>query len=294
MKKALAIDVGGTKIYSAIIDETGKILSEIEKHATPKTLEEIRLTFKNIIKKYESEVDIVAFSTCGEVNNENTKIVGSTGNIAKEYPTLNFSSLSTKPVFVENDANCAAWAEYKIGASKGTSTSVMVTFGTGVGGGIIINNRLFKGKSGAAGAMHFKMYPDKRRKCTCGGWDCFEIYTSGPGLTKTAIEISKNPDITTYDIFDGVKKQDSQMLEIYNRWHRDIIAGFIGLANLFDTECIVLSGSLAQFVDTESVEQKINEEIVTAPTKIYKATAGNYSGMIGAALLAFEKGDLHG
>ena len=63
MKKALAIDVGGTKIYSAIIDETGKILSEIEKHATPKTLEEIRLTFKNIIKKYESEVNIVAFST---------------------------------------------------------------------------------------------------------------------------------------------------------------------------------------------------------------------------------------
>lgn len=294
MKKALAIDVGGTKIYSAIIDETGKILSEIEKHATPKTLEEIRLTFKNIIKKYESEVDIVAFSTCGEVNNENTKIVGSTGNIAKEYPTLNFSSLSTKPVFVENDANCAAWAEYKIGASKGTATSVMVTFGTGVGGGIIINNRLFKGKSGAAGAMHFKMYPDKRRKCTCGGWDCFEIYTSGPGLTKTAIEISKNPNITTYDIFDGVKKQDSQMLEIYNRWHRDIIAGFIGLANLFDPECIVLSGSLAQFVDTESVEQKVNEEIVTAPTKIYKATAGNYSGMIGAALLAFEKGELHG
>ncbi len=294
MKKALAIDVGGTKIYNAIINENGEIIGEIEKHHTPKTFTEIEQQFKEIINKHENDVDIIAFSTCGEVNNENTKIVGSTGNIAKEYPTMAFSSLSTKPVFVENDANCAAWAEYKIGASKGTATSVMVTFGTGVGGGIIINKHLFKGKSGAAGAMHFKMYPDQRRQCTCGGWDCFEIYTSGPGLTKTAIEITKNPDITTYDIFDGVNKKDAQMIEIYNRWHSDIIAGFIGLANLFDPECIVLSGSLAQFVDTQLVEQKVNKEIVTSPTKIYKATAGNYSGMIGAALLAFGKGDLNG
>ena len=136
MKKALAIDVGGTKIYNAIINEKGEIISEVEKHSTPKTFEEIKATFKSIIKKYESEVDVIAFSTCGAVNNQNTGIVGSTGNIAKEYPTLDFQSLSTKPVFVENDANCAAWAEYKIGASKDTTVSVMITLGTGVGGGI--------------------------------------------------------------------------------------------------------------------------------------------------------------
>ena len=111
MKKALAIDVGGTKIYNAIIDETGNIIGEVEKHSTPKTFNEIKSTFKSIIEKHENEVDVIAFSTCGAVNNQNTGIVGSTGNIAKEYPTLNFQSLSTKPVFVENDANCAAWAE---------------------------------------------------------------------------------------------------------------------------------------------------------------------------------------
>ena len=189
MKKALALDVGGTKIYNAIINENGEIISEIEKHATPKTFDEIKKTFIEIIKKHENDVDVIAFSTCGAVNNQNSKILGSTGNIAKGYPQMPFLELSTKPVFVENDANCAAWAEHEIGASVNCPTSVMITLGTGVGGGIIIDNKLLKGQNGAAGEMHFKMYSDKRRKCTCGSWDCFEIYASGTGLKITAQEM---------------------------------------------------------------------------------------------------------
>lgn len=285
MKKALAIDVGGTKIYNAIINENGEILSEIEKHSTPKNFQEIKSTFEEIIKKHENEVDVIAFSTCGAVNNENTGIVGSTGNIAKEYPTLDFKSLSKKPVFVENDANCAAWAEYKIGASKNTTVSVMITLGTGVGGGIIINGKLLKGQRGAAGEMHFKMRSDNHRKCSCGSYDCFEIYASGTGLKLTAEELSGNKDITTYDVVGGVKNNNPQMIKILDQWQNDIANGIIGLANLFDPDCVVLSGSMAEFVDTEKIENTVNSEIVTTPTKILKAQAGNYSGMIGAALL---------
>src|SRR5574344_597384 len=208
MKNALAIDVGGTKIYNAIINGKGEIIGEIEKNPTPKTIDEIKKLFQTIIKKHEQEVDIIAFSTCGAVNNANTGILGSTGNIAKEYPTMDFLSLSEKPVFVENDANCAAWAEHEIGASKGCPDSIMLTLGTGVGGGIILNNKLFKGKNGAAGEMHFKMYSDKRRPCTCGSWDCFEAYASGHGLKKTAEEMLNNKDVTTYDVIDGVKSGD--------------------------------------------------------------------------------------
>lgn len=293
MKKALALDVGGTKIYSAIIDENGNIISEIEKHETPKTFKEIEKTFQSIIQKYENEVDVIAFSTCGAVNNENSGIVGSTGNIAKEYPSMDFKSLSSKPVFVENDANCAAWAEHKIGASKGFAHSIMLTLGTGVGGGIIINNKLLKGKNGAAGEMHFKMYSDKRRKCTCGAWDCFEIYASGKGLKLTAEQILENPTITTYDVVQGAQNGDLKMQNILDRWQQDIINGIIGLANLFDPDCFVLSGSMAEFVDTKKIENTVNSEIVTTPTKIFKAQSGNYSGMIGAALLALQ-GDFNG
>ncbi len=289
-KKALAIDVGGTKIYSAVIDENGVIISDIEKNPTPKTFAEIKSLFETIINKHEKDVDVIAFSTCGAVNNENNHILGSTGNIAKGYPDMQFKDLSQKPVFVENDANCAAWAEYKIGASKGSKVSVMLTLGTGVGGGIIINNQLLKGQNGAAGEMHFKMYSDKRRKCTCGSWDCFEIYASGKGLKITAEEISHNPDITTYDVIEGVQNNDSQMIEIFDKWQNDITNGIIGLSNIFDPDCVVLSGSMAQFVNTQKIQDNANKEIITTPVEVKKAVAGNYSGMIGAALLAFEKG----
>lgn len=288
MRKALAIDVGGTKIYNTIINERGEIIEEIEKLSTPKTFGEIQKIFKDIISRRSKDVDVIAFATCGAVNNSNDGILGSTGNIAKEYPSMNFKSLSDKPVFVENDANAAAWAEHIIGASKGMADSIMITLGTGVGGGIILNNKLFKGKNGAAGEMHFKLRTDKYRKCTCGSYDCFEAYASGTGLKLTAEEISGNSDITTYDVIDGWKKQNKLMCEIFNKWQNDILAGLIGLANLFDPEAIVLSGSMAEFVDTEYLTQMVNKEIVTTPTKIIKAQAGNYSGMIGAALLALN------
>lgn len=291
MEKALAIDIGGTKIYNAIIDKNGNIISEIEKAHTPKTFAEIKSTLEDIVKRHENEVDLVAFCTCGAVNNQNTGIVGSTGNIAKEYPTMPFQSLSTKPVYVENDANCAAWAEYKIGASKNTSVSVMITLGTGVGGGIIINDMLLKGKNGAAGEMHFKMSTKKERKCTCGAWDCFECYASGNGLKKTAEEMLNNPDVTTYDVVDGVKANNPKMVEILDKWQKDIAEGLIGLADIFDPDCIVLSGSMAEFTDTKKIEDYVNSQIVTTPTTVKLAEAGNFSGMIGAALLGFDKFD---
>lgn len=288
MKKALAFDIGGTKIYSTIVDENGKIISAIDKFSTPKTLVEIESVLRQQISKYESDVDVVAIATAGAVNNANTSVIGSTGNLPKGYNTIDFQNLSKKRVFLENDANSSAWAEYKIGASKDTNVSVMLTLGTGVGGGIIINNHLLKGKSGSAGEMHFKMYPDKRRKCSCGSWDCFEIYASGTALKIDAEEALGTKDVTTYDVIDGIKNNDKKMIEIFNRWQNDIIIGIKGLANLFDPDCVVLSGSMAEFTNPKFIEKEVNADIVTTPTSIRIATSGNYSGMIGVSLLAME------
>lgn len=286
VKKALAIDVGGTKIYNTIVDENGTICAEIEKRSTPKSLEELKALFKNLFEKYEKDVDVIAIATAGAVNNENNKVISSTGNLVKGYNTLDFQALTNKKVFIENDANAAAWAEHTIGASKGSPTAIMLTLGTGVGGGIILNNKLYKGKSGGAGEMHFKMYPDKRRKCSCGSWDCFEAYASGTGLRLTAQEMLNNPEATSYDVISGLKDGCDEMKAVFNKWQNDILIGLKGLANLFDPDCFVLSGSMAEFVDTDFLEKSVNEDIVTMPVKVYKATAGNYSGMIGAALLA--------
>ena len=286
MRKALAFDIGGTKIYSTLIDESGSIASEISKFNTPKTLDGIKTILKEQINKYEEFVNVIAIATAGAVNNSNTAVIGSTGNLVSGYNTLDFQSLSDKKVFLENDANAAAWAEYKIGASRGSSVSVMLTLGTGVGGGIIINDKLLKGKSGAAGEMHFKMYPDKRRQCTCGSWDCFEIYASGTALKLDAEEMLNNKEITTYDVIDGVKQGNKKMIDILNKWQNDIIIGIKGLANIFDPDCVVLSGSMAQFTDIKYIEAEVNSDLVTTPTSIRLATAGNYAGMIGVSLLA--------
>lgn len=288
MKKALAFDIGGTKIYNTIIDENGNICGEIEKHSTPKVLDELVNLLKTTIEKYEDSIDAVAIATAGAVNNENNKVISSTANLVKGYNTIDFASLSKKDVFVENDANSAAWAEHELGSSKGCSYSVMATLGTGVGGGVILNNKLFKGKSGGAGEMHFKIYADKRRKCTCGAWDCFETYASGTGLKLTAIEMLNDPNVTTYDVIDGVKNGDEKMKKVFDRWQEHILVGLVGLANLFDPDCLVLSGSMAEFVDTDFLENGVNSQIVTAPTKVYKATTGNYAGMLGVALLALN------
>ena len=288
MKKALAFDIGGTKIYSTIIDETGVIIGDIDKFSTPKSIDEIKNLLKQQILKFENEVDVIAIATAGAVNNSNSAVIGSTGNLVQGYNTIDFQSLSNKNVFLENDANAAAWAEYKIGASRDTSVSVMLTLGTGVGGGIIINDKLLKGKSGAAGEMHFKMYSDKRRKCTCGSWDCFEIYASGSALKLDAEEALNNPDATTYEVINGVKNGNTEMINILNRWQNDIIVGIKGLANIFDPDCFVLSGSMAEFVNIKEIEKQVNEDIVTTPTSIRLATAGNYAGMIGVSILALS------
>lgn len=289
MKRALSLDVGGTKIFSAIVDQEGKIIGDVQKHSTPKTLDGIKQMLKEIIEKDEDSVDIVTIATAGAVNKENTAITSSTANLVEGYNNIEFAFLSKRKVFVENDANSAAWAEHAIGAAKSYNNSITVTLGTGVGSGIIIENQLLKGKSGAAGEMHFKASMDHKRQCTCGAWDCWEIYSSGSGLRLTGVEMTGCEDITTYDIMDGVKAGDDKMKAVFEQWQRYLINGLVGLTNIFDPDCIVLSGSMAEFVDVNFVQWEVNKEILVQPTKILHASAGNYAGLIGCALLGLSK-----
>lgn len=288
MNKALGIDIGGTKISYALVDNNGEIKSEIKKVSTPKTKEEIVEILKNAILEYENKIEFVAIATAGAVNNENTKVIGSTANLPNGYKDIDFQSLSNKKVFIENDANAAAWAEYRIGASQGCKNCVMLTLGTGVGGGIILNGKLLKGKSGAAGEMHFMMSRKQERKCTCGAYDCFEAYASGNGLRQTAVEIFKDETITTYDVIEKASKNDEKALLALKTWQNDIALGILGLNNIFDADCFVLSGSMEKFVNTNEIENFVNLKTVTTPTKIHHAKAGNYAGMIGVVLLGNE------
>lgn len=303
MKKILAIDVGGTKLVYALINEKGEFLTNPEKTSTPKDINALSDLFKNIISKFEEDIDITAFATAGAVNITNTKVESSTPNMPEGYNSLDFATLSSKPVFVENDANAAAWAEYKVGAAIGEDNTITVTLGTGVGGGFIVDGKLLRGKSGRGGEVGSMKINEKGRICTCKRKDCYESYASGTGLKKTAFEIAiqndifktsvykdKKPnDITTYDIVDGLKVNDEYSQKVFDTWKEDLITGLINITNIFDPESIIISGGMGKFIDTKEIEDKINAEIVVSPVKIKLAKAGNFSGMIGAALLASEK-----
>ena len=302
MKKALGIDVGGTKISYAIIDENGEFVSEIKKTSTPKTLEELEKVFQDIIAENENNVDYIGFATAGAINLENTKVESSSPNMPKGYNTVEFTKYSKKPVYVENDANAAAWAEYKAGAAKGYDNNIMVTLGTGIGGGVIINGKMLRGKSGRAGEIgHIRIYPDKRRLCGCGNYDCWEAYGSGTGLGKTfKEEAAKNPeflasvgkkaeDLTTYDLIDGYKKNNELCVKVMENWHNQIIVGMVSLNNIFDTEIFVISGGMGEFIDCEKLEKEINEQTIVSHVKVVLATTGNNAGMLGCALLAIDK-----
>ena len=303
MTKVLAIDVGGTKLSYAIINEKGEFLSEVKKTSTAKKIDELVQTFKNIIAKNENGIDMVAFATAGAVNIENTKVDSSTPNLPKGYNDIDFSTLSTKPVFVENDANAAAWAEYKVGAAVGEHNNITITLGTGVGGGFIVDGKLLRGKSGRGGEVGSIKINGRGRICTCNRKDCWESYASGTGLKYTAEEIAENDtifatsifnnkqpkEISTYDIIAGLKENDEYSIKVFNIWKQDLITGLINITNIFDPETIVISGGMGEFIEKEEVEAAVNSEIVVSPIKIKLAKAGNYSGMIGAALLACEK-----
>ena len=303
MKKVLGIDVGGTKITYSIINEKGEIISDIKRESTPKKREELEELFKKIIKEKEKEVDYIAIATAGSVDKDNTKVGSATHNMPEGYHLTEFSKLSKKRVYVENDANAAAWAEYKIGAGIGENNTIIITIGTGIGGGFIVDGKIVRGKTGKGGEVGSIKIKDRNRICSCGRKDCWESYASGTGLKITAEEVAntdkiferscyrdKNPkEISTYDIIKGIKERDEYSEKVFNIWKSDIIKGLISITNIFDEESIIISGGMGEFIDIKEIEEAVNKEIVVSPIKVKQAKAGNYAGMIGASLLACEK-----
>ena len=147
-----------------------------------------------------------------------------------------------------------------------------------------------------------KIFADKRQKCTCGRYDCWESYASGTGLKncakigakeysefKTSIYKAKNPDeITTYDITDGLQAKDAFSVRVFNQWMEYMYIGLVSLTDIFNPDCIVISGGMCNFVDVQQLEDKINAESVVTDVKVKRATTGNNAGMIGAGVLALE------
>lgn len=307
---SIGIDIGGTKINAAAVSN-GMIISEVLSYKTPDNIKDlINIVFEAIEElKNQYKAEFVGIATAGTVNLENTKVTGSTGNLPKGYGGLELKKMIEEKfgikTFVENDANAAAYAEYKVGNARGDENVIMLTLGTGIGGGIIVNGELLRGKSGVgAECGHMAISWEKRRRCTCGAWDCWEAYASGTGYALNARDMAqeispdkrkgllldKNPtELTTHDIIDSLRKKDPFAKKVHERWEDYLAIGIAALVNIFDPDSVILSGGMAKFINFEKLSKKIEKRTVISKIKLLPAKTENYAGIIGAAILAEEK-----
>ncbi|HMM69388.1 MAG TPA: ROK family protein [Gudongella oleilytica] len=296
MKKAIGLDLGGTKINGALILEDGLFL----KRASTNTRNEgdpsiiLRQLAEMIAQLSEGEEVVGAgIGSPGFVDSENGRIMAVGGNIAGWAWTdvkAGLSDLSPLPVVMENDANCAAACEAWLGAGKDLSSFVMLTIGTGLGGAIWLPQLgLWRGSNFRAAELGHSILIPRGRKCTCGQYGCVERYASGTAIEENYFELSGcridgTSIVASYDVDEFARQS-------VDRFARDLGIFLATLRNIIDPEAFIIGGGV---IDSRTIwwDTMINEfkNQVNDPSsiEILPAQYGNDAGMLGAASLVFD------
>ena len=240
-----------------------------------------------------SELSGIGVSATGQINVLEGTVVGSAGHIDNWLgtPVKHLLEAHYKlPVSVANDANCAVIGEQWKGAAKGCRNVIMITIGTGIGGGIIVQDRLLSGATGIAGELgHFPIKKDGV-PCTCGNQGCYECYASTTALVRRVTKLFENPSAITIDgkfIFRQAADGNVKIKEILEEWIKNIAAGLIGLIHIFNPETVIIGGGVSQQEDffIQPLRAKILQKIMPCFREnlhICAATLGNNAGLLGA------------
>lgn len=312
---ALGIDLGGTNSRCAVVDIDGKVLLN-NRVATPKNggFEAISTALAELIEKTVADfgVDkseyIGVCAACPGIVNSETGVVYDTPNLQlKDAPlAAKLTELTGIKTILENDANAAGYGEFFAGVAKGCSTMIMITIGTGIGGAIVLNKKLWKGIDGLAGEIGHLIVENNGRQCGCGGKGCIEAYASAASIQRRFVEgleagrestLSKVDDynsITCADVFKTAEDDGDELaLEIVNSATHYIANLCAGMANLLNPEMMVIYGGVIQAGDF--LFDKINNEYKVLPFKraidrmdIVPAALGADAGVIGAAGCVFD------
>ena len=289
--KILTFDIGGTAIKYGICNDDFEL---IEKHSVPT---EAKLGGQHIIEKIIeiiesfSDIDRVAISTAGQVDSQNGIVVYSTDNIPYYTGMMVKSIVENKtgiPCFVENDVNSAAVGEAKFGAAAGCSDFICLTYGTGIGGAIFLDGKLYKGSGNSAGELGHMITHAGGKQCTCGGEGCYECYASAKALL-TAIKRNTGEDLNVFQIFEKKNFERPEIRSEIDKWIDEIISGLINIIYIFNPPLIVLGGGiLNEDYIIELIDRKIYNKLMDnyKNVNIVRAKLGNDAGMLGAAYLA--------
>ncbi len=308
----IGIDLGGTNIAIGLVNAEGNII----KHKSIPTLKErgIDVICQDMIGLCESlmsqnnltkkDIRAVGIGTPGTVDSEKGIIVYANNLIVDNFPITKVMNDSLDiPVYVANDADCAALGEVTSGAAKGCTNAIILTLGTGVGGGLVLNGEIYKSSFPGAGELGHHVIAYNGRQCNCGRKGCFEQYGSATALISDAQEAAKNnPDSRLNYYTDGILSKMNAKVPFDAAQDGDIIAqgvvdqylnylacGIANMVNIFKPEMIIIGGGVSRQKEnlTKPLTQKVTQQIYAQEmkTKIEVATLGNDAGIIGAAML---------
>lgn len=301
----MGLDVGGTTVKGIIVDEKGKIYCEdnIPTRVGEELADcvvELADTLVRATGKTYSQIS-GAGVCCPGIIDKNGAVVFSGNLHLKNYPLKKLLSGRLKvPVKVLNDGNAAALGEAKFGAGKSYKNSILVTLGTGVGGGIVIDGKLLEGNKGAGAEIGHMVIERGGENCTCGRRGCFEAYCSARALTArtkwameedTGSEMWKTYEYATADGRAAFEYMDTDRTArlVVNRYLTYLASGLTSLANIFRPEIILIGGGVAAQGTrlTSALQKLVDAEIFGgpeyAPVKIECAKLGNRAGGYGAA-----------
>lgn len=306
----VGIDLGGTNIAAAVVDEYGVIYGRsTRKTNAPRAYEEIFSDMAECAKDAAKESGIsfsdiisVGIGCPGAIDKENGNIEFSNNLDFYDVPIVSYMENHLgKKVYVENDANAAAWGEFLVGSGKGTNSMVMITLGTGVGSGIIDNGHLLTGAYGKGAEIGHITLIAGGEKCTCGRCGCFEAYASATALiTQTKKAMKENPDSEMWKIAKTLFKvegktafaaKDKTAKEVIKNYLGYLSEGVVNIVNIFQPEIICIGGGVSNAGEKilkpvrKNVEKYAFSRFGKEQTEVKIATLGNNAGIIGAALL---------
>lgn len=303
MKYALGIDIGGTNTVVGLVDKEGKVLGtdSIKTQSFP-VLEEYVKTVsklaKDLIAKNNVSVDDIVGMGIGAPNaNYYTGNIEMAPNLPWKQDKVPLAKMFREelniPVTITNDANAAALGEKMYGVAKDMDNFIMITLGTGVGSGIVINGQLVYGHDGFAGELGHVIIERNGRLCGCGRRGCLETYCSATGIVRTAKE-RNTPFLTSKDIYDAAVKGDETAIDIFKETGTRLGRAFADMVVFSSPEAFVLFGGLAKAGDfivkytKEAMEEAIMP-IFKGKVKILLSTMKDAdAAVLGASALAWQ------
>lgn len=316
MKYYVGIDLGGTNIVAGVVDETYKILSKASvKTNMPRPSEKIMDDMVSVTHQAVKEaglnmdqIECVGIGSPGIADIETGYIEYANNLDFNHVPMGDYLKKKlNKPVYVENDANAAAYGEFVAGAAKGTKNAVCITLGTGVGGGIVINNHIYSGFNHAGAELGHNVIVADGEPCTCGRKGCLEAYASASALIRMTREgMESNKDSLMWKLseeegkvsgrtaFAAMRQGDAAAKAVCDQYIHYLAVGVANAINTFMPEVVCIGGGVCNEGDPLMVplrEQALAEVYTshipgfTKNPRIVKAELGNDAGLIGAAFL---------